>query len=182
MKNLLLLIILFSFCSTINAQQLARPADEIMNDAYANAAAQHKNILLIFHASWCGWCHELDNSLNDSSCKKLFDDNYIIVHLTVAESGDNKPLENPGGPDIIYKYNAQDAGLPLWFIFDKDGKLLADSRIRSPGATLDYPGENMGCPSTEYQVDAFIKILKQTSSLTHEELKIIATRFRKNKP
>jgi hypothetical protein len=174
-------IIVFLFFSlSVSAQQLARSADDIMNEAYAQAAAQHKNVFLLFHASWCGWCHKMDNSLNDSTCKKFFDDNYIIVHLTVAESDQNKPLENPGAPDIIYKYNAQDAGLPLWFIFDKDGKMLGDCRVRPPGTTADYPGDNIGCPSSAYQVDAFIKILKRTSNLTNKELKIIAERFRKN--
>jgi len=52
--------------------------------------------------------------------------------------------------------------------------------MRPKGATLDYPGDNMGCPATEQQVTAFIKILKETSHLTNSELKIIATRFRKN--
>jgi len=136
--------------------------------------------MVLFHASWCGWCHKLDNSLNDSSCKKFFDDNYVIVHLTVAESDDNKPLENPGAVDIIRNFNAMDAGLPFWLILNKNGTLLANSRMRPKGATLDYPGDNMGCPATEQQVTAFIKILKETSHLTNSELKIIATRFRKN--
>jgi thiol-disulfide isomerase/thioredoxin len=181
MKTLSLFAILFFFSVSITAQQIARSADDILADSYKEAAASNKNVLLLFHASWCGWCHKLDNSLNDSSCKKFFDDNYVIVHLTVAESDDNKPLENPGAVDIIQKYNAMDAGLPFWLILNKNGNLLADSRMRPKGATLDYPGDNMGCPSTEEEVTAFIKILKQTSTLTGKELKIIADRFKKNK-
>jgi len=101
MKTLSLIIILFFFSFPINAQQIARSADDILSDAYKEAAINNKNVMVLFHASWCGWCHKLDNSLNDSSCKKFFDDNYVIVHLTVAESDDNKPLENPGAVDII---------------------------------------------------------------------------------
>jgi thiol-disulfide isomerase/thioredoxin len=181
MKTLSLIIILFFSFFAINAQQIARSADDILADAYKEAAASNKNVMVLFHASWCGWCRKMDNSINDSSCKKFFDDNYVIVHLTVAESDENKPLENPGAVDIIRKYNAMDVGLPFWLILDKNGNLVADSRIRPKGATLDYPGDNMGCPSTDEEVNAFIKILKQTSKLTGKELKIIADRFKKNK-
>jgi thiol-disulfide isomerase/thioredoxin len=180
MKTLSLFATILLMAVSVSAQQVARSADDILADAYKDAAANNKNVLVLFHASWCGWCHKMDNALNDSSCKKLFDANYVIVHLTVSESDENKPLENPGAVDIIMKYNAQDAGLPFWLVLDKTGNLLADSRIRPKGATLDYPGENMGCPATEEQVSAFIKILKHTSTLTDKELKIIATRFRKN--
>jgi thiol-disulfide isomerase/thioredoxin len=180
MKTFSLFAILFFFSVSLTAQQIARSADDILADAYKEAAANNKNVMVLFHASWCGWCHKLDNSLNDSSCKKFFDDNYVIVHLTVAESDENKPLENPGATDIIRKCNAADAGLPFWLILNKTGNLLADSRIRPKGSTIDYPGDNMGCPATEQQVIAFIKILKETSHLTNNELKIIASRFQKN--
>jgi hypothetical protein len=170
--------LLISF--SITAQQVARQADSVLADAYKEAAANNKNILVLFHASWCGWCHKMDNSINDSSCRKFFDDNYVIVYFTVAETDENRALENPGAVDIIRKYNALDAGLPFWLILDKSGKLLADCRIRAKGATLEDPGDNMGCPSNQYQVNAFIKILKQTSKLTSKELKIIAARFKKN--
>jgi hypothetical protein len=179
MKNLLSFIILFFFFSPLNAQQIARPADDILGDAFQQAAAQHKNVLVIFHTSWCGWCHKMDASINDSTCKNLFDKNYIIVHLTVEESDDNKPLENPGAVDVLVKCKAENAGLPYWLILSNQGQFLADSKIRAIGAPMES-GDNMGCPSTETQVAAFIKILKQSSTLTDDELAVIAKRFREN--
>jgi thiol-disulfide isomerase/thioredoxin len=172
-------ITLFLFVS-ITAAQIAQPASEILATAYKEAAAKNKNVLLIFHASWCGWCHRLDNSLNDANCKKYFDDNYVIVHLTVEEDNNNKVFENPGANEVLVKYHGEAAGLPFWLITDKNGKLLADSEVRPAGVSLDTPGENMGCPATEEQVVTFIKILKQTSTLSDKELEIIAARFRKN--
>jgi thiol-disulfide isomerase/thioredoxin len=180
MKPISLLSILLILSVSITTAQIAKPASEILSAAYKEAAAENKNVLLIFHASWCGWCHKLDNSLNDATCKKYFDDNYIIIHLTVGEDDNDKAFENPGAVDVLVKYHGENAGLPFWIITDKTGQLLADSEIRPAGATLDVPGNNMGCRATKTQVAAFIKILKQTSALTDDALEIIAERFRKN--
>lgn len=184
MKTILLFTasLLLSFTITAQAKIKLRPADELLGNAYKEAAATNKNVLVIFHASWCGWCRKIDSSINDTSCKELFDKNYVIVHLTVQESKDKKALETPGAAAFMAKYNGTDAGLPFFLIMDKNGNLLADSKIRKDGAILDQPGDNMGCPSADDEVVYFTKILKQTSSLTDDELKIIASRFSKNKP
>jgi len=163
----------------MNAQQLARPVDAILSDAFQQATIQHKNVLVIFHASWCGWCHKMDASINDTTCKNLFDKNYIIVHLTIQESQNNKPLENPDAVDVLMKCKAENAGLPYWLILNSKGKFLSDSKIRAAGAPIES-GDNMGCLSSEIQVAAFIKILKQTSTLNDDELAVIAKRFKQN--
>ncbi len=152
-------------------------ADKIMSDAYAAAKKDNKNIILIFHASWCGWCHKMDKSMNDPECKKYFDDNYITVHMTVDESKDKKDQETPGGAEFKTKYLGDGSGLPYWLVFDKDGNLLADSKLRKKDS--DY-GENVGCPASEEEVGLLIKILKKTSHLKEDQLKTIEKRFRKN--
>ena len=92
--SLLLFHILFSAC--VFGQIKAAPAKLIIEKAIAEAAKSQKNVFVIFHASWCGWCHKMDNSMNDEKLKDFFTNNYVIVHLTVDESKDNKDLENPG--------------------------------------------------------------------------------------
>src|ERR1700730_10298358 len=76
------------------AQQAPPSADNILKEAYQQAAKENKNVFIIFHASWCGWCHKMDSSMNDEKLKPFFDKNYIVVHLTVDESRDKKELEN----------------------------------------------------------------------------------------
>jgi thioredoxin-related protein len=155
-------------------------ADKVLYAAYQQAMKESKNVMIIFHASWCGWCKKMDASINDASCKKLFDDNYVIVHLTVDESEQNKSLENPGAADYRTKYHGDKAGLPFFVIVDNQGEMIGDSYIRNHGEKLDQPGENIGCPAKAEEVDAFIKTLKSTSKLTDAQLKVIAKRFRKN--
>ncbi len=177
---LLLALMLVTFTAT-DAQQTVPSANDILKKAYTQARLENKNVFVIFHASWCGWCHKMDSSMNDEACKKYFADNYITCHLTVDESKDKKDLENPGAIEFRKKYNGENAGLPFWLIFDQRGKLLADSKMRADGVGLDAKGESIGCPATKEEVAYFIKLLKQTSSLRAAELAIIEERFTRNK-
>lgn len=162
------------------AQQRPLSAEQVMHQALQQAAKENKNVLIIFHASWCGWCRKMDSSLNDKACKKFFNDNFVITHLVVNESQDKKNLENPGVYQFRSKYNGDNLGLPSWLIFDKNGNLLADSQMRPAGAKITTQGENIGCPATEKEVAFFISILKKTSHVTKSDEEAIEKRFRQN--
>lgn len=163
------LILSFAFAV---AQTKPLPADEIMKAAYEKAAKEKKNLLLIFHASWCGWCRKMDSSLQDAAVRPLIDKAYVVTHLTVYENRDKKALENLGSLDLLTKLGGADKGLPYWYLLDKEGKTLASSEYG--------PGKNCGCPASEEEVAYFIVVLKQRSSLNDEELNAIQKRFRKN--
>ncbi len=180
MKTLKLLpVFCFVFFSAF--AQSARTADEIMKEAYARAKKENKNIFVKFSASWCGWCHKMENSMKDPVCKTFFDDNFVIVQLIVDESTDKKALENPGAEEIRIKYNGdKNEGIPFWFIVDSGGKLLGDCYIRKSGEPLTVKGKNSGCPANEEEVANFIDVLKNTTTLTPAQLAIISERFRKN--
>ena len=179
MRRLFLSLLLLGVSGLVKAQPSATTADEIMKEAYQLAAKENKNVFIMFHASWCGWCHRMDDSMNDPSCKQFFNDNFVIRHLVVDESKDKLHLENPGAKEMRIKYNGDGQGIPVWLVFDKDGNWLADSKRRKEG---DGPaaGDNIGCPASEKEVDYFIEILQRTSSLTKDQLEIIRKRFRQN--
>lgn len=159
-------------------------ADQVLKTALVKAKKEKKHVLIIFHASWCGWCHKMDASINDPQIKPLFDKSYVIEHLTVLEHDPaKKPDQNPGAEDLMKKYNSEGFGIPLWFIFDANGKLIVDSHIRPAGTGFEVKGDNIiGCPASEEEVKAFVVELKKTSKLTDAELGKIAARFRKNDP
>jgi thiol-disulfide isomerase/thioredoxin len=175
----LFLIVALSTAIAVQAQETPAAAN-VIKKATLEAGKQNKKVLLMFHASWCGWCHKMDTSLNDISVKKYFDDNFVITHITVMESKGKEKLENPGGRELMEKYNGKDQGLPYWVILDKDANLLFDSQVRKPQADGTVKGENVGCPASQPEVDHFISILKKTTSLNATELAIIAKRFRLN--
>lgn len=174
------LVLAMTVAGFIANAQSAKPASDILNAAYKTAAKEKKNVFVIFHASWCGWCHKMDTAMNDKSVKAFFDKNYVIEHLVVNEPDAKKHLENPGAKELLLKYNGADQGIPFWLVLDPQGNLIANSRKKKDGATPDDPGSNVGCPATEEEVDYFVQVLKKTSSLKENELKAIADRFRKN--
>jgi thioredoxin-related protein len=95
-----------------NQAQSPKSADDILKLAYSRAAKEKKNVFLIFHASWCGWCKKMDTAMTDQSVKKFFTDNYVIRHLVVYESKGKENLENPGASDLLEKYKGDERGIP----------------------------------------------------------------------
>jgi thioredoxin-related protein len=177
MKISLLLLNLFLLAGVVRAQE-PMPASDVLKAASAQAKKEHKNVMVIFHASWCVWCHRLDSAMNDASCKDAFTSNYVIEHLTIKESKDKKALENPGATELFTKYAGDKEGIPFFLIFDKKGKLLADSKIRD----AQHPdGANMGCPAEPSEVEAFAAILRKTSRMSDAQIAAIEERFKKIK-
>src|SRR5207237_206537 len=101
------------FAATIHAQSTIPSAENVIHAAVQRAGQEHKKVFIIFHASWCGWCHRMDSLMNSYACKALFDKNYVIEHLTVMESEGKKGLENPGANDLLKKLHGGDS-IPFW--------------------------------------------------------------------
>lgn len=184
MKKIFLaaVVLMLGISSATLAQTTMPSSESVLADAYAKAAKENKKVFLMFHASWCGWCKKMEASLNDPSCKKMFDDNYVFATLDVMEQPAKKDLENPGSLEVMTKLHGEKAGLPFWVVMDSKGKVLADSQIRPKGASLDTYGNSVGCPAADEEVAFFTSILKATSKLTDADLAVIAQRFAKNKP
>lgn len=144
-------------------------ATVILNKAYAQAKKEHKNVFVMFHASWCGWCKKMEKNMQADATKTFFDDNYVSTALVVQESPKNKALENPGAAELLDKYKGGKAGLPFWVVLDPTGKVLADS--------FNAKGENLGCPSSAEEVAEFTAKLKKTSKLKDNQLAVIANTF-----
>ena len=182
MKSKLYLLLAFVFimanCTTPETDE-PLPAEDILEMAKKQARKQKKNIFIMWHASWCGWCHRMDTLMNDESIKEYFDNSFVVEHMVVKESPKNKHLENPGAAELLAKYNGDKAGIPFWIVLDKKGKLLADSFMREDGVGMDEPGQNSGCPARQNEVDFFIEILRKTTDIPDEGLEKIAGKFLK---
>ena len=178
MKKLLFVFVMIASMHSLNAQ--VKDVNTIIKETCRQASLQNKKALIIFHASWCIWCKKLDSSLNDSCCKKFFNDNYVIQHVTAFEVADKKSLNNPGGEAFLAAHHAVEQGIPAWFIFDKDGSLLADSQLRPQGVSTSAEGSNIGCPANETEINYFIKLLEKTSNINDQQKEAIKKRFALN--
>ena len=172
MKKVFAISFLFFAAFTCFAQSVPT-TESILSAAYKQAAKENKNVFVIFHASWCGWCKKMDASMNNATTKKYFNDSYVTVHLTVQETSKNKKLENPGAAEYLKSHKGETAGLPFFVILNNSGKVLEDSFEN---------GANIGCPASKSEVAAFIILLKNTSTINKEGLETIAARFKQNKP
>jgi len=165
----------------LSAQEKPETAGKIMDDAFKLASKEGKSVMIVFHASWCGWCKKFEASVTDPSCKDFFEKHFIIKYLDILERADKKMLENPEAIEVYNKYGGQGGGIPFFLIFDKDRTLLSDSKVRAAGDGTEKPPQNMGCPTSEEEVTAFIKILEKSTKVSSAEKTAIAERFKKNK-
>lgn len=176
MKKTILLLAAFALLlPAVFAQDKPASADEIMNKAIEMAQQENKDIFLMFHASWCGWCKKMDKAMKDDSCKDYFDSNFVNIHMVVKESANNKHLENPGATELLAKHGGDKSGIPFWLIFDKNGELIADSFMVADGKK-----GNIGCPARENEIAAFIGKLKLAAPVSEEMEKKITERFKQN--
>ncbi|MFV0197407.1 thioredoxin family protein [Empedobacter falsenii] len=148
--NVLIIGFVIALSSIVNAQT----ATEILTKAQNQAKVENKNVFLIFHASWCGWCKKMEKNMDDPLVKSYFDANYVKTFITVQERAEKKNLETPGGDAVNEKLGGKDQGLPFWVILDSEGKVLENSRVN---------GENIGGPASEDEVNNLIAKLETTS-------------------
>ncbi len=142
LKNILFALVIITFTLSVNAQSpKPLPADKIMKTALKEAKAEKKNVMIIFHASWCKWCTRLEKAIASPELKDIFKDNWVVTYLDVMERGGKiDSLENPGGKEIMKKYGGENAGLPFCAFVDKSGKLIANSNVMPDKTNIGYPG------------------------------------------
>ncbi|WP_288459277.1 thioredoxin family protein [uncultured Chryseobacterium sp.] len=146
-------------------------ADVVLNKALTEAKSKNKNVLLMFHASWCKWCHVMEKNMNLPETKPIFDKKFVTAYVDVQEMGEKKKLENPGWEVLMEKYKGKEAGLPFWLVLNPKGEVLADS--------FNDKNENLGCPSTAEEVDVFVAKLKKSSKMNDNELQTVKQTFLK---
>src|SRR5690349_2191070 len=80
---------------------------------FEQAKAEKKLVLLDLGASWCHWCHVMDElTYSDADVVKILKNGYIAVHV-----------DQDSRPDISSRY--EDYGWPATIVFKWDGSELA---------------------------------------------------------
>ena len=133
-------VMLIGGCARPSAQAAhpqAPPARQLLDTALTAANTANKNTFVFFSASWCGWCHKLENFLKTPDGEAL--GKYaVFVKLTVQESGEFKPDENPGGAEMMKAWGGT-GGIPYYVFLDGKGVVLSDANGLAGGANIGYP-------------------------------------------
>jgi thiol-disulfide isomerase/thioredoxin len=132
------------------------PSRVLVDSGVRTAAAGHKSVLVLFGASWCGWCRRFHALLADTGVGRIMAAHYVAINLTTQETPANRALENPGSEAMMSALGGAAAGLPFFAVLDSSGKKIADSNIM-PG------GGNVGFPDLPEEVAAFDGLLARTA-------------------
>jgi thiol-disulfide isomerase/thioredoxin len=161
MKSIFLFFIASVICLYSHSQN-GQPAKGLFQDALSKAAKEHKNVFVIFTATWCGPCKYLKSGLHDVYNAGYFEKNYVILELYNHELWDKKAMENYGADSILASYKGDTTNVPYWLILNPNGKKLY---------------EQLGFSNYPEELKKFIKALKLTSTLKDFELTMIYERF-----
>ena len=102
---------LFALAVTLTVPAFAAPAetaDTLFAHAQAEAQKEHKNVLLVFSASWCGPCKLYERFLEDPQMKPITEKAFVVARIDVGESAsDPRHADTPGGVALRTALGAQ---------------------------------------------------------------------------
>lgn len=173
-QSLAVMLILFASAVCRAPAEATQPADRVIAAAETAAAGQHKNVWVIFGASWCGWCRQLDKFINEPDIRPILDQHFVLAHLTVDERGDKASLDSPGGDAVRKRLGGSNAsGLPFFAFLDPAGNVLINSNRDGK------PGGNIGFPSAPEEVDWFMTMLHRAApELPADQTRLIEEKLR----
>lgn len=116
---------------------------QLIDTALSQAKAHQKNVLLVFGANWCIWCHRLhDTFTHNAKVAAELKHNYIVVPIDVNTRHGQKR-----NAAVIARYgNPIRFGLPVLVVLDASGKQLAtqetgaleDGAAHSPAKIMTF--------------------------------------------
>lgn len=178
MYRLILLAFVFVISSSVFAQA-EKPAEAsvILEKAFASAKQSKKQVLLVYHASWCKWCRKLDSALTSTELKPVIDKYFVLTHLDVNERKEKiELLENPGAKELLKQHGGEQAGLPYYAVLNAKGKLLENSKQMPDKSNIGYPG----APD---EIKLFVGMLKKANKqMKKQDLKLIEDYLTKHAP
>jgi thiol-disulfide isomerase/thioredoxin len=156
-------------------------AERVLADAKAQAAQQHKNIFLIFRASWCEPCKQLEAFIETPEIGSILKKHFVIARVSIGEEyGDNPRLNSPGGGKLLVEVGGAtggEGGVPFIVLLDAKRKFIASSNRPVKGKAQV---EGIGYPTEPEEIDWFMTMLKKGApSLTKDDAQVVEDWLRK---
>ena len=134
-------------------------ADALFAHAKVAAKSEHKNVLMVFSASWCGPCKLYERFLEDPQMKPITEKAFVIQRIDVGErDGDAKHVNTPGGVQLRTALGGVgEPGFPFIVMTDENGNPLINSYING------NPNNNIGYPALPNEIDWYVEMLKHAA-------------------
>ena len=151
--------VVFASALTGSSYASAQTADALFSQAKSAAQSQHKNVLMVFSASWCGPCKLYERFLQDPQMKPITEKAFVVQRIDVVEMpNDSKHSDTPGGVALRTALGASasdEPGFPFLIITDANGQPIVNSYRN--GNTSD----NIGYPAVPQEFDWYLEMLKR---------------------
>jgi thiol-disulfide isomerase/thioredoxin len=167
-------ILVLLSASPLLANNKILKAEDILKASQAKAADQHKTIFLVFTASWCEPCHQMETFLAYPEITAIFDKYFIVATLTFGEGTAGHPdWDTPGADSLVFKYGGLSPGgtidLPFVAVLDARAKLIANSN--QPGKARNPSGPTGGFPTQPNEINYFLSMLQKSApAMTPDEM------------
>jgi hypothetical protein len=170
---------ILAFVSILAVPALAQQtATDLFAQAKDEAKAEHKNILAVFSASWCGPCKLYERFLENPQMKAITDEVFVIQRFDVGERPNSGHSDTPGAVALRTTLGAADEpGFPFIVMTDNNGNPIVYSYRN--GDT----NSNVGYPALPEEIDWYIEMLKRAApSLSPADLAATRDWLRKHAP
>lgn len=142
-------------------------ANDVLTSSLSRAAAENKEVLMVFGESWSTFCRPLESFLDSPEIRPIINKYLVRANLSVDEEAGGKPyLNNPGAEDVWIKAGGR-RGLPFIVIYDRRGKPIVTSNRQPLGVNIGYPAKPL-------EIDWFVEMLKMSApSISEGELETV---------
>lgn len=138
-----------------SAQQTAA---DLFAQPKTEAKAEHKNILAVFSASWCGPCKLYERFLNDPQMKPITDRAFVIQRFDVGERPNSGRSDTPDAVALRTALGASgEPGFPFIVMTRDDGNPIVNSYRNGDTSA------NVGYPALPQEIDWYIEMLKRAA-------------------